>query len=162
MSGLLSTLFGIGPQKSSTGTTPTAPPTTEAAREELISRTRGFAAEPFQPYVDAQGRAIPRVAEFTPDQQRAFESTRGLATQAGGLSALTPELAQQSIAATRGCRYYAARDQHSSVHVAVHAGRHRSDDSRHRRTRSPRASTSRPASRTHRLLRRFPPSHRRI
>jgi hypothetical protein len=81
---------------------PVAPPTTEAAREELISRTRGFAAEPFQPYVDAQGRAIPRVAEFTPDQQRAFESTRGLATQAGGLSALTPGLTNEAIAATRG------------------------------------------------------------
>ena len=82
--------------------TPTAPQSTEAARNELISRTRGFAAEPFQPYVDEFGRAIPRVAQFTPDQQRAFESTRQLATQAGGLSALTPDLATSAIEATRG------------------------------------------------------------
>lgn len=102
MSGTLSSLFGIGPRTTTQGTSFDAPPSVQAAREELISRTRGFAAEPFQPYVDAQGRTIPRVAQFTPDQQRAFESTRGLATQAGGLSALTPELAQQGIAATRG------------------------------------------------------------
>ena len=102
MSGLLSTIFGIGPQKSSSGTTPTLPGSTQGAVDELIARTRGFAAEPYQPYVDAQGNVIPRVAEFTPDQQRAFESARGLATQAGGLSALTPGLAQEGIAATRG------------------------------------------------------------
>jgi hypothetical protein len=102
MSGTLSSLFGIGPQTSTQGTTYNAPSSVQGAREELIARTRGFAAEPFQPYVDAQGRTIPRVAQFTPDQQRAFEATRGLATQAGGLSALTPELAQEGIAATRG------------------------------------------------------------
>lgn len=82
-------------------TTATAAPSTEAARNELLARARGFAAEPFQPYVDEFGRAIPRVAQFTPDQQRAFESTRQLATQAGGLSALTPELATSGIQATR-------------------------------------------------------------
>jgi hypothetical protein len=93
----------------STGTRTATQTTTQApsgpagaAVGELLSRTRSFAAEPFQPYVDAQGNVIPRVAEFTPDQQRAFEATRGLATQAGGLSGLTPELAQQAIAATRG------------------------------------------------------------
>jgi hypothetical protein len=102
MSGTLSSLFGIGNKTSTQGTSYVAPSSVEGAREELIARTRGFAAEPFQPYVDAQGNTIPRVAQFTPDQQRAFESTRGLATQAGGLSALTPELAQQGIAATRG------------------------------------------------------------
>jgi hypothetical protein len=87
---------------STQATTPTAPQSTTAARDELIARTRGFAAEPFQPYVDEFGRAIPRVAQFTPDQQRAFESTRQLATQAGGLSALTPELTTSGIEATRG------------------------------------------------------------
>jgi len=102
MSGTLSSLFGIGPKTSTQGTSYVAPSSVQGAREELIARTRGFAAEPFQPYVDAQGRTIPRVAQFTPDQQRAFEATRGLATQAGGLSALTPELAQEGIAATRG------------------------------------------------------------
>jgi hypothetical protein len=102
VSGGLSSILGVGPRQTGRATTPLAPPSTEAAREELISRTRGFAAEPFQPYVDQYGNAIPRVAQFTPDQQRAFESTRNLATQAGGLSGLTPELAQQAIAATRG------------------------------------------------------------
>ena len=100
--GGLSSNLGVGPQQSQRITTPTTPASTAGAREELISRTRGFAAEPFQPYVDAQGNPIQRVAGFTPDQQRAFESTRGLATQAGGLSALTPDLTQQAIAATRG------------------------------------------------------------
>jgi hypothetical protein len=99
--GALSALLGVGPQRGSQTTTATAPPSVQRAREELIARTSGFAAEPFQPYVDASGRAIPRVAGFTPDQQRAFEATRGLATQAGGLSALTPELTQQGIAASR-------------------------------------------------------------
>ena len=100
--GGLSSILGVGPQQSQRITTPTTPASTAGAREELISRTRGFAAEPFQPYVDAQGNPIQRVAGFTPDQQRAFESTRGLATQAGGLSGLTPDLTQQAIAATWG------------------------------------------------------------
>lgn len=100
--GGLSSILGVGPQQSQRITTPTTPASTAGAREELISRTRGFAAEPFQPYVDAQGNPIQRVAGFTPDQQRAFESTRGLATQAGGLSGLTPDLTQQAIAATQG------------------------------------------------------------
>jgi hypothetical protein len=102
--GVLEDLLGTSTRaRTATQTSlPATPRSVEQAREELIARTRGFAAEPFQPYVDAQGRAIPRVAEFTPDQQRAFESTRGLATQAGGLSALTPGLAQEGIAATRG------------------------------------------------------------
>ena len=100
--GGLSSILGVGPSQSQRITTPTTPASVAETREELLARTRGFAAEPFQPYVDAQGNPIPRVAEFTPDQQRAFESTRGLATQAGGLSALTPELTQQAIAATRG------------------------------------------------------------
>jgi hypothetical protein len=100
-SGALSALLGVGPRRGSETTTATAPPSVQRAREELIARTSGFAAEPFQPYADASGRAIPRVAGFTPDQQRAFEATRGLATQAGGLSALTPELTQQGIDASR-------------------------------------------------------------
>jgi hypothetical protein len=101
MSGLLSTLFGIGPQKTSQTTTPTLPSNTQATVDELLARTRGFAAEPYQPYVDAQGNAIPRVAQFTPDQQKAFESARTLAEQAGGLSGLTPGLTNEAIAATR-------------------------------------------------------------
>ena len=102
MSGLLSTLFGIGPQKTTETSSSTLPANTQAAVDELLARTRGFAAEPFQPYVDAQGNAIPRVAQFTADQQKAFGSARTLADQAGGLSALTPELVQQALAATRG------------------------------------------------------------
>lgn len=102
MSGLLSTLFGIGPEKTTETSAATLPANTQAAVDELLARTRGFAAEPFQPYVDAQGNVIPRVAQFTPDQQKAFEAARTLANQAGGLSALTPELVQQALAATRG------------------------------------------------------------
>lgn len=102
--GVLEDLLGTSTRSrtSSSGTAPTIPVNTQAAVNELLARTRGFAAEPFQPYVDAQGNVIPRVAQFTPDQQKAFESARTLAEQAGGLSALTPELAQQALAATRG------------------------------------------------------------
>jgi hypothetical protein len=102
ISGALSGLLGVGPRTSTQTTSFNAPSSVQGAREELIARSRGFAAEPFQPYVDAQGRAIPRIAQFSPDQQQAFESTRNLATQAGGLSALTPGLTQDAIAATRG------------------------------------------------------------
>jgi hypothetical protein len=101
MSGLLSTLFGIGPQKTTETSAATLPTNTQATVDELLARTRGFAAEPYQPYVDAQGNAIPRVAQFTPDQQQAFESARTLAEQAGGLSGLTPGLANEAISATR-------------------------------------------------------------
>jgi len=100
--GALSGLLGVGPQQTSRVTTPTTPRSVVDTREELLARTRGFAAEPFQPYVDAQGNPIQRVAEFTPDQQRAFEATRGLATQAGALSGLTPGLTTQGISATTG------------------------------------------------------------
>jgi hypothetical protein len=100
--GALSGLLGVGPSQTSRITTPTTPQSVVDTREELLARTRGFAAEPFQPYVDAQGNPVQRVAEFTPDQQRAFEATRGLATQAGGLSALTPGLTTQGISATTG------------------------------------------------------------
>ena len=102
--GVLEDLLGTSTRSrtSSSGTAPTIPVNTQAAVNELLARTRGFAAEPFQPYVDAQGNVIPRVAQFTPDQQKAFEAARTLAEQAGGLSALTPELAQQALAATRG------------------------------------------------------------
>ena len=49
VSGGLSSILGVGPRQTGRATMPVAPPSTEAAREELISRTRGFAAEPFQP-----------------------------------------------------------------------------------------------------------------
>ena len=98
--GALTALFGIGPKTTSSVATPTTPQSVVDTREELLARTRGFAAEPFQPYVDAQGNLINRVAEFTPDQLRAFQATRGLAEQAGGLSALTPGLTTQGISAT--------------------------------------------------------------
>lgn len=81
---------------------PVTPTSVQQARDELISRTRGFAAEPFQPYVDAQGRPIPRVAGFTPDQTAAFQSARDIAGQAGALGALTPDLTQQGITAATG------------------------------------------------------------
>lgn len=99
--GALSAFLGVGPQQTSRTTTPSAPPSVQRAREELIARTSGFAAEPFQPYVDASGRAIPRVAAFTPDQQRAFETTRTLTGQAGALAGQAPELTQQAIEASR-------------------------------------------------------------
>ena len=99
--GGLSSILGVGPSTTSTIATPTTPQSVVDTREELLSRTRGFAAEPYQPYVDAQGNPIQRVAGFTPDQLRAFENTRGLADQAGALSALTPELATSGIEATR-------------------------------------------------------------
>jgi hypothetical protein len=99
---ILGDIFGTGSQSTTSTATPQIPPDVQAARQNLLSRATAFANEPFAPYQDEAGRAIPRIAGFTPDQQQAFMATRNLAGQAGGLSALTPELTQQAIAATRG------------------------------------------------------------
>ncbi len=102
--GVLEDLLGTSTRaRTATQTSvPVTPTTVQQARDELISRARGFAAEPYQPYVDAQGKPIPRVAGFTQDQQAAFQSARDIAGQAGALGALTPGLTQQGIAATTG------------------------------------------------------------
>lgn len=91
---LLSDLFGFG--KQTTTTTAQVPPDVEAARKDLLSRAQSFAAEPFPRYNQ------PQVAGFTPDQRAAFQTTRNLAEQSGALGALTPDLVQQGIAASRG------------------------------------------------------------
>jgi len=43
---------------------------------DILSNQQAVAARPFQEYVDASGKAIPRVADFAPDQQAGFEATR--------------------------------------------------------------------------------------
>lgn len=102
--GVLEDLLGTSTRSRTATQTavPVTPTSVQQARDELISRTRGFAAEPFQPYVNAQGQPIPRVAEFTPDQLAAFQSARNIAGQAGALGELTPGLAREGIAATTG------------------------------------------------------------
>ena len=97
-------LFGTGSSSRTTTQTGSAnvPEDVLKSRQQLMGMAQAFAAEPYPAYVDAQGRAIPRVAGFTPDQQTAFGTTRNIAQQSGALAALTPELAQQGIAATRG------------------------------------------------------------
>lgn len=59
--GVLEDLLGTSTRARTTTQTslPATPKSVEQTREELLARTRGFAAEPFQPYVDAQGNAIP-------------------------------------------------------------------------------------------------------
>jgi hypothetical protein len=43
---------------------------------DILSNQQALAARPFQEYVDTSGKAIPRVADFAPDQQAGFEATR--------------------------------------------------------------------------------------
>ena len=43
---------------------------------DILSNQRALAARPFQAYADETGKAIPRFADFAPDQQRGFEATR--------------------------------------------------------------------------------------
>lgn len=43
---------------------------------DVLANQRATSARPFQEYVDASGRAIPRVADFAPDQQKGFQATR--------------------------------------------------------------------------------------
>lgn len=59
---------------------------------DILANQKAVAAKPFQEYVDASGRPIPRVADFSPDQQQAFGATRQ------GAFAFRPEL---STAASR-------------------------------------------------------------
>jgi hypothetical protein len=95
---ILGDIFGTSrsANTATTTSTPQVPADVAAARTDLLSRARAFAAEPFPQYNQ------PRVAGFTPDQQAGFQTTRNLAAQSGALGALTPELTQAGIAASRG------------------------------------------------------------
>jgi hypothetical protein len=57
---------------------------------DILANQQAVAARPFQEYVDASGKAIPRVADFAPDQQAGFEATRQ------GAFTFRPELGQAS------------------------------------------------------------------
>lgn len=57
---------------------------------DILANQQAVAARPFQEYVDTSGRAIPRVADFAPDQQAGFEATRQ------GAFTFRPELGQAS------------------------------------------------------------------
>lgn len=57
---------------------------------DILANQQAVAARPFQEYVDASGRAIPRVADFAPDQQAGFQATRE------GAFTFRPELGQAS------------------------------------------------------------------
>ena len=57
---------------------------------DILANQRAVAARPFQEYVDASGKAIPRVADFAPDQQAGFQATRD------GAFSFRPELGTAS------------------------------------------------------------------
>ena len=57
---------------------------------DILANQQALAARPYQEYVDASGKAIPRVADFAPDQQAGFEATRQ------GAFTFRPELGQAS------------------------------------------------------------------
>ena len=57
---------------------------------DILANQRAVAARPFQEYVDASGKAIPRVADFAPDQQAGFQATRN------GAFSFRPELGTAS------------------------------------------------------------------
>jgi len=43
---------------------------------DILANQRVLAERPFQAYADASGKPIPRIAEFSPDQQKGFQATR--------------------------------------------------------------------------------------
>ena len=57
---------------------------------DILANQRAVAARPFQEYVDASGKPIPRVADFAPDQQAGFQATRN------GAFSFRPELGTAS------------------------------------------------------------------
>jgi hypothetical protein len=57
---------------------------------DILSNQQALAARPYQEYVDTSGKAIPRVADFAPDQQAGFQATRE------GAFTFRPELGQAS------------------------------------------------------------------
>jgi len=57
---------------------------------DVLANQQAVAARPFQEYVDASGKAIPRFADFAPDQQKGFQATRE------GAFTFRPELGQAS------------------------------------------------------------------
>jgi hypothetical protein len=57
---------------------------------DILANQQALAARPFQEYVDTSGKAIPRVADFAPDQQAGFQATRE------GAFTFRPELGQAS------------------------------------------------------------------
>ena len=93
---LLGDIFGTGSTTTTSGSTPTVPADVEAARRNLLTRAQNFAAEPFAAY------NLPRVANFSQDQQDAFGAARNIAAQSGALAGLTPELTREGIEASRG------------------------------------------------------------
>ena len=58
--------------------------------KDILANQQVVAARPFQEYVDAAGKVIPRVADFAPDQQAAFDATRS------GAFSFRPELGTAS------------------------------------------------------------------
>ena len=57
---------------------------------DILANQKAVAARPFQEYVDASGKPIPRVADFAPDQQAGFQATRD------GAFSFRPELGTAS------------------------------------------------------------------
>lgn len=57
---------------------------------DVLANQQALAGRSFQPYVDESGKAIPRFADFTPDQQQGFQATRE------GAFTFRPELGQAS------------------------------------------------------------------
>ncbi len=90
------------------------PPWLDAAYQDLLSRAGTASQQDYQPYVDASGNAIPRIAGFSQDQLDAFQGVRNaqgqgnatfgqaqsMITGAGGLSSLAA--AQPYITAAGG------------------------------------------------------------
>lgn len=99
---MLGDIFGTSSKANTTtnSTTPTVPADVEAARKLLMAKATAFANEPYPEYKDSRGNAIPRLAQFTPDQLRAFSNVRDIASTADTLGSLTPGLTTDAINAT--------------------------------------------------------------
>jgi len=163
VSGGLSALLGVGPRPDRPRYHALAPPVTEAAREEPARARAVLLLNPSSP--TSISMAMPsRVAQFTPDQQHAFEATRNLATQAGGLRVLTPELAPAG-----HCRYASVATTLPETDIAACMSPYTQGvidpmvRARVRRNVQPRsASALGQQAAAHRLLRRLPPGDRGV
>lgn len=93
---------GGGQPSSQTVTQTTIPEYARPYVERMLGKAEAFADSPYQPYVDASGQPISRLAGFSPLQQQAFQGASnlgpaqqlGTATQMAGLAGLRAGQAQ--------------------------------------------------------------------
>jgi hypothetical protein len=70
---------GGGGPTSQTSTTTNVPPYLQKYYEDTVGKAQALSNQAYQPYVDAQGNPIERIAGFSPLQQQSFQEAQNLA-----------------------------------------------------------------------------------